>query len=140
MESKHNPRLTRKKERMRQAWMMRLKGHSVTDIARTLGAGISTISQDLSAMHAEWVRQHQEDAAKAAEKDLARLDLLLCAIMDQALAGDNKSVQTALKILEQRARMLGLHKPTQLEITDTPTSKEALQQMLLERLKEGNIA
>ena len=40
--------------------------------------------------------------------ELARLDALQTAVWDKALAGDSAAVNTVLRILEQRARLLGL--------------------------------
>ena len=54
--------------------------------------------------------------------EVARLDALQAAVWDKALAGDSAAVNTVLRIIEQRARLLGLgreHFPD--EATGQPT-------------------
>ena len=46
--------------------------------------------------------------------DSERLDRLLLAVWKQALDGDLKAVDRALRILDQRARLLGLNAPVQV--------------------------
>jgi len=46
--------------------------------------------------------------------DSERLDRLLLSVWKQALDGDLKAVDRALRILDQRARLLGLNAPVQV--------------------------
>lgn len=60
-------------------------------------------------------REHREEAL-ALEMD--RLDALLLAVWDQAMSGDVKAVDSAVRIVGMRARILGLEQlPTQGAVT-----------------------
>jgi hypothetical protein len=45
------------------------------------------------------------------EKDDVTLDALLRAVWDKAISGDVSDARVALRIIEQQARLLGLHQP-----------------------------
>lgn len=52
------------------------------------------------------------DAKKLRKRELARCDALEAAIADQVAAGDLNAVKTALRVMDRRARYLGLDAPT----------------------------
>jgi hypothetical protein len=55
------------------------------------------------------------------ELEVARLDRLLLAVWPDALGGDPRAVANVLKIIDQRAKFLGLHAPTQVDVSATVT-------------------
>jgi hypothetical protein len=56
----------------------------------------------------------REPAAELRELELTRLDAMLLALWPEVSAGGEKAVDRALKIMERRARLLGLDAPTRL--------------------------
>jgi DNA-binding CsgD family transcriptional regulator len=59
----------------------------------------------------------REAAAEAIELDLERLDALLAGFWDRAEAGDEDAADRVLKILERRAKLLGLDAAARTELT-----------------------
>lgn len=56
-----------------------------------------------------------EPAEEVLQIELIRLDAHLRALAPRAQRGDDRAISTALKVGEQRAKLLGLYKPTQIE-------------------------
>jgi hypothetical protein len=119
--------------RRTQAISLRLAGVDYETIAAKLGyasrgAAYTDIDRALAANKAE------EDAAKETlrEVEAMRLDRLQAAVWSDATKGDTRSVDSALKIIAQRCRLLGLDAPTRtrIEIVD-----EDVARLLVERLE-----
>lgn len=62
-----------------------------------------------------------EDVQTLRQLENDRLDLLFNAIWDKALAGDNEAIETCLKIMTRRAKLLGLDTPPEHRLTVTQT-------------------
>jgi len=139
MGTKTEARKTRALERSRKAWELRLAGHSITQIARTLGVSIGQASMDVSRAFAEYREQMAKEAAEVARLDLARLDEILKALWPAVQQGDTKAVAQAINVLGRRARILGYEAATKQEVTvtnDTP-DLDALKKMLEQELNGG---
>jgi hypothetical protein len=85
-------------DRLPKGWDER---YAYKDVKRSLEA----IKQDIS-----------EDAAAVRTMELERLDSLLLALWPRAIAGDYKAVDRVLKIMERRARYLGLDSADVLDL------------------------
>ena len=74
-----------------------------------------------------------EEAAEVKDMELQRLDGMFLAIWDRAQHGEAKAIETALKIMEQRAKLLGLYAPTKVEHGGelTLTDERALNEEIL---------
>ena len=59
----------------------------------------------------------REPSEEVLAQEIELLDDLARAAMDKALEGDEKAITSVLKIMERRAKYLGLDKPAQTEIT-----------------------
>lgn len=99
--SKRIERATRRAE----AFALRRNGVSTATIAQHLGVHPRTVST--------WIRdaiqaipEEEADAIRAME--LERLDAIMAPQMRLALAGDGFAVDRVLRIMERRARLLGL--------------------------------
>lgn len=57
----------------------------------------------------------REPAEEARTEELLRLDSYLQALSPAILRGDVRAIQTAIKLGEQRAKLLGLYEPTKIE-------------------------
>src|SRR5678815_4126889 len=93
-----------------RAYELRVQGKSFTQIAEILG--ISN-SDDIHRLFAE---RYAFDAGYLTELDrksilameLIRLDALQAAVWDSAMMGDPKSVDSALRVIQTRAKIVGL--------------------------------
>lgn len=100
-------------ERERQALLLRKEGESLQTIADKLGyAGPSGAYKAIQAAMQAII---QEPAEEVRDMELLRLDTLLQSIWWRAKTGDVPAVQTALKIMERRAKLIGLDAPTKYE-------------------------
>lgn len=110
--SRAHPEVVAQAEKQHQALQMVKAGYTLAEIAKKLGyAGkqgaseiIKTALQQLVHVPAEEVRQLQ----------LARLDLWLTKLEKKINKGDPKAIQTALRIEERRARLMGLDAPVKV--------------------------
>ena len=93
-----------------QAYQLHLQGKDWEQVARTLGYANGKTAQ-------VEVRQYitraavQMDMAKREEVlgiEMARLDALQDAVWDDAMEGDTKAVDSVLKVMAHRAKLLGL--------------------------------
>ena len=106
-----SPRPRRKSARIEratrraEALALRRSGVSTASIAQHLGVSPRTVQT--------WVREAlhaipQEEADDLRRLEVERLDAIMVPQMRAALAGDGQAVDRVLKIMERRARLLGL--------------------------------
>lgn len=88
-----------------EVWRAYLYGNTQEQIATQQGISQQRVSQILTKIRDTIPQNNKADAALI---DLARLDLLLSGVMPDATRGDTKASAAALRIIERRARMLGL--------------------------------
>ncbi len=100
----------------RRALELRATGMPYEDIAAMLGVPASTahdwVTRQLERTLGEEVRQ--VDAARHLE--LARLDGIFGPQYAKALGGDVRAAETCLKIMERRAKLLGLDAPVKVDV------------------------
>lgn len=101
-------------ERRRQCVELRLSGASVGAIAGKLGLSKSTVHKHLTKAMVEATEALDRPASEIKALELARLDRLLLAVWGNASKGDVQHVDRALKIMERRAKLLGLDAPLRL--------------------------
>lgn len=94
---------------------MRLEGHTPRDIARTLGVALVTVQKHIAAVFSALTAPKAEEARQL---ELDRLDGWLVCLQGGISAGNPKSITVAAKISAQRAQLLGLNKPIQVETTN----------------------
>jgi hypothetical protein len=63
----------------------------------------------------------QEPAQELRTLECERLDQLLFAVWSDALEGDVRAVDRVLRIMDQRAKLLGLNAPTRVDVDQTVT-------------------
>jgi len=105
-------------ERHLQALELRKAGVTYEVIAGQLGYANASGARKavVSALKATL----REPAAELRELELARLDAMLLPLWRPVQAGDEKAVDRALRIMERRARLLGLDRKTaEGEVPDT---------------------
>ena len=69
-----------------------------------------------------WVREElanipKLEADELRQQEVERLDLLTKAVWQHAMAGDPTAIDKALKIIDRRAKLLGLDAPQQVEMS-----------------------
>lgn len=123
MAQKTGSRTAVTQERRRMAFELRKAGATYDEIGKSLGITrqsayglVSKVLEDLQA-------QTAEDAAAVKAMELQRLDAMLKGLWPAASKGSPQSVEKALKVMERRARLLGLDAPTKHAHTD-PTGEE----------------
>lgn len=120
-------------ERAYQAYTLRIAGHDWSAIASRVGYDSATVAN-------RKVKHLIDKAHKAVtddrrmeivELELARLDALQAAVWDSALSGDVRSVDSALKVMMHRARLLQLGEESQAATSRTIiiTSDEYVEQL-----------
>jgi hypothetical protein len=95
-----------------------LAGLNITQIADALGVNKSTISRDAAALHSEWKECRGKDTAALVELENARLDRILNAVWKKAIDGDLLAIDRIIKVMDRRAKLLGLDKPTRVDTLD----------------------
>ena len=95
-------------ERRIQALAYRKAGASYRAIADTLAVSLAQAHDDVQAALAELAAEQRAEASDLRALEAARLDSLQAAVWQQALHGNLKAIQTVLRIMERRARLVGL--------------------------------
>jgi hypothetical protein len=125
-ESKTSPRRLASAERQRKALELRAIGMTYEAIADQVGyksrqAAFDAIDRALKKML-------REPAEQARNLDLKRLDAMTLALWSQARQGNQGAIDRLLRIMERRAKLLGLDAPTKVAPT-TPDGTREYQEM-----------
>src|SRR5262245_42781916 len=95
-------------ERQVKALALRKAGASYRAIGDAPGVSGKTAFEDVHAGLAALAAEQRAEAQELRALEAARLDDLQTAVWSRARGGDLEAVKTALRILERRARLLGL--------------------------------
>jgi hypothetical protein len=125
-------------DRERQALDLRKAGASFDAIAKQLG--YSDPSGAHRAVTRALDRIPNEAAASLRVVEAERLDRLLLAVWKDALAGDLKAMDRALRILDQRARLLGLNLPVKAEVDMSVSQVDPGEIEIVQRIKAWKAA
>lgn len=109
-------------ERRVEALKRRIAGGSYRAIARELGVSEAQAFRDVQAELDKLAQQAQEEASRLRVLELRRLDEMLIRLspMLYPKSGDNVNlgaIDRALKIMERRAKLLGLDAPEKTEVS-----------------------
>jgi hypothetical protein len=111
--------------RRRREFELRVAGLSVKDIYEEmvknyedlpLAYSTNTITTDIERELQDVKNEVKDYAFYVLEFDLLRLENLLMVYYNKAITGDEKSANITLRIMERRARMLGLDTPRKIEV------------------------
>lgn len=98
----------------------RIQGLTYDEIAKRCGVTPTRCIQ-VVIRYMEEMRQHNAQESKTIrDMELKRLDLLLSKYWTRALKGHMDSATMALKILERRAKYIGIDTPIQVQISRAP--------------------
>jgi hypothetical protein len=104
-------------EKERKVLELKLAGITFDRIAEQVG--YTDGSAACKAYNRAMKRTLQEPAQELREAELLRLDKILSGCWRDAISGDARAAATALKVIQERAKLLGLYAPikTETEIT-----------------------
>ena len=105
-------------ERQRQALELRKSGASLRSIGNSLGVSHIQARNDIEAALELARAEVTEDAIKLRALEVERLDGMLLAIASAVRQGHLGAIDRALRIMERRAKLLGLDMPTKIAPTD----------------------
>ncbi len=112
--NKNSAAKARKVDAQGMALELRRAGHGYQEIANRLGCSLSTAHGYIKEAMAEARVQIDADAAELKAEEYSRLDGMLAALWDAAKLGDLQAIDRVLKIMERRAKLLGLDAPTKI--------------------------
>lgn len=101
-------------ERRIRAWELALQGKSYRVIGEALGVAPMTAFRDVEA-HAREIQQPVAEQVR--KQEVARLDALLDNLWPRVEQGDDKAVANVLRVMDRRAKLLGLDAPAKQDIT-----------------------
>lgn len=111
-------------ERRRRAVITNLlAGLTYREIADGLGVSLGTVAKDVKAILTRWQREQVQGAGEHVQLELRRLDVGLNAIWGKVRAGDMAAIDRMLRIMDRRARYLGLDTPS---VVDVQSKGEAI--------------
>lgn len=84
-------------------------GFHPSKIAERLGVSEGTINKDLETVRIRWTQNRQKSYSQFIEEELASQQMLMRALKDGIDQGSWKHVETALKILDRKASVIGLN-------------------------------
>jgi len=104
-------------EKERRVLELKLAGLTFDRIAEQVGYADG--SSACKAYNRALRRTLQEPASEVREAELLRLDKILAGCWRDAISGDPKAANTALKVIQEGSKLLGLYAPvkTETEIT-----------------------
>ena len=106
---------------------LRRRGYLLTEIAAEMGISApSTVAKLIKKALREIVREPAEDVMQI---ELDRLDSMFVSAYarasDKGQPFNRDAVETCLKVMERRAKLLGIDKPTKTSLTDPSGEQEA---------------
>lgn len=90
-------------------------GLNYRQMSEALEVSIGTIAADVKIILKRWEKEQVSEIDKIRQLELQRLDRALNAIWDRVLEGKTHAVAAMLKVMERRAKILGLDAPGKLE-------------------------
>jgi hypothetical protein len=105
-------------DRRAKALELRKGGSSYRAIAKKLNTDVATAYKDVDVALKSLVQMNTASASELREIELERLDAMLLSISDNLKNGHLGAIDRALRIMERRARLLGLDMPTKIETID----------------------
>lgn len=121
-------------ERRRQAVALRLSGATYESIGEAIGVSAPAAFKLVKTALEKLAKETDTDAVPLRELELQRLDRLQFGLWKKAQNGDLQAVDRALKIMERRAKLLGIDAPEKHIITPELTEED---HAILERFKNG---
>jgi len=94
-----------------------LAGNNYRTIAAGLDVSIGTVAADVKALFKRWGQESARDVNEAVALDLGRLDVAQVAIWPQVREGNPRAIDSLIKIMTHRARLLGVDHRHKVDIS-----------------------
>ena len=110
-------------QRAHRAFELRKQGWSYREIAKELGTSHQTIAKDLKKIFDAYLEQSLEMRAYEVSLEQARLDDMWQSVYADFRTGNVKAADQLIKIMERRAKLLGLdtvQTSKQISVSVTP--------------------
>lgn len=120
--TKTSSRKVTSKVRREQALLLRRSGLSYTRIGEQMGITRQAAHALVKKALAEIQASLEETGKEIITLEVERLDRMTEALWDKVIDGDTTAIEKNLKIMERRAKLLGLDSPTKIAPTD-PSGK-----------------
>jgi hypothetical protein len=117
----------------RQSLLLRQQGYTFDEIASRLGYKGESGARE--AFRRALLRTLQEPAREVRELEINRLDIAQVAIWDRVQNGDLPAIVVLLKIMERRAKYLGLDAPVKAQIEATYYDTEIIDAEVLRLIR-----
>lgn len=111
------PRRLRARDLENKALLMRLAGASYQSIGDALGVSRQAAHKAVGRALEKTAKEIEEGADKLRAIEIARLDRLYLRMSPLAESGSMGAVDRCLRIMERRARFLGLDAPVKQDVT-----------------------
>jgi hypothetical protein len=105
-----------------------LRGELGQDMAARLGVSAATISKDIAAVREEWRTSSSADYSVLVSEECAKCAEIERVYLPRALAGSASSAHVVLAAMRRKAKMLGLDRPQQVQVT-VPAVEESPRQL-----------
>lgn len=92
-------------------------GMNYREIAAALGVSIGTVASDVKIIFARWKGEQVQSAEQWIALELRRCDRLINTLWNDATDGKPGAIDRVLKVMERRAKLLGLDAPTKQDVT-----------------------
>jgi hypothetical protein len=119
-------------ERRGKAIALRLAGLDYETIAQRLGySGRAAAYKDIERALAANLAQERASSEELRKVELLRLDRLQAAAWQAAATGDLRAIETVLKVIDRRCKLLGLDAPvrSRVEIVDDELAQALVAQL-----------
>lgn len=104
--------------RRAKAFQMRIQGATFPQIAQALGYNSRQAAwADYQAALRDAAAEYDDDVADARTFELERVDAIIAKAWEFADLGDIKALDVLLRCTDRRAKLLGLDKPVQIELS-----------------------
>lgn len=100
-----------------QIMQLRVAGWAVWQIAEHLKMELNNVHNHIFEQLSSWRDMTQESANELRELEVQRFDEFLRALWPKIQTGNPRAIETALKVCERRAKLLGLDAPEKREVT-----------------------
>jgi hypothetical protein len=108
-----------RQHRDQQIIQLRLAGASMRQIADRVGCALGVVHKALTQWSADALEETRGDVDALRRQEAARLDTLQVAVWKNAVQGNVGAIDRALRIMERRAKLLGLDAP----VTDAEAAR-----------------
>jgi DNA-binding CsgD family transcriptional regulator len=115
MNTKPVKKLEREERREKVAELL-MAGHTYRQIAKTLFVSVGTVQKDVDTILEELKAKTTSVAHRYRDLELRRLDRLQSGFWIKAITGEETAATVILRIMERRAKLLGLDSPSKIDL------------------------